>query len=106
MCKVKDGLLKDLELFTRYFGCLQKYIIATDEETVNVGDTVTLVNSNCEFDFDNVTGRFENNPLYYFIVDLELLDLDLSDFDVSKSNTGGCYGYAECRVKKVYEKSY
>ena len=87
-------------------GIGKKYVLTTDEEEVNVGDTVTLVNSNCEFEFDNVTGNFANNLLYYFIVDLKILESDLSDYEVSKSNNGGKYAFAEAEVLKVHLKDY
>ena len=40
------------------FGPCKKYHVWTDNEELNVGDEITLVNSNCEFYFDNVTGSF------------------------------------------------
>jgi len=44
--------------------------------------------------------------MYAFIVDLELLNVDLSNYEPSKSNNGGCYAFAECRVKKILERGY
>ena len=83
-----------------------KFVIATDEEEVVQGMTVELVNRNCEFEFDNVAGAFEMDLLYYFVVDLKLLNVDYSNYEVDKSNNGGKYAFAECEVLKVYEKSY
>ena len=87
MGRVKEQLL-DLEMAGEIFGDLTGYILSTDEDELNVGDKVTLVNSNCEFEFDNVRGCFENNLYYYFIVDLELLEADYSNYKRSKSNNG------------------
>ena len=88
------------------FGNLNHYCLSTDAETLNVGEEVTIVNSNCEFEFDNVRGIFTNNLYFNFIVDLELIETDYSEFIPDKSNNGGCYAYATCKVVKVYEKSY
>lgn len=105
MGRVKEQLL-DMELINEVFGSMHKYIISTDKDDLNVGDYVCLVNSNCEFEFDNVAGCFEDNLLHYFICDLEPRDLDLSNYDRSKSNNGGAYAYLTCKVKKVYNKTY
>lgn len=88
------------------FGILTKRMITTDAENLEPGDEITLLNSNCEFEFDNVFGIFEKNLLYYYIADLEIVDTDLSEYRVEKSNNGGAYAYATCKVVKVYEKSY
>lgn len=93
-------------VYVEYFGELDGYILSTDAEDVKEGDIVTLVNSNCEFEFDNYYGCFEKNILYYYIVDLELVETDLTNFIVEKSNNGGNYGFAKCKVLKVYEKNY
>lgn len=88
------------------FGKLTGRWICTDAESVNAGDEVTLVNSNCEFEFDNVFGVFQTDLLHYFLVDLELVKTDYTNYKRSKSNNGGCYAYATCKVVKVYDKSY
>ena len=96
----------ELRMATDIFGDLHKYIISTDAEEIGVGDEVTVVNSNCEFEFDNYFGVFSNNLYYRYIVDLEIVSVDYSEFVPDKSNNGGCYAYATCNVVKVYEKSY
>lgn len=83
-----------------------KFIISSDVDHLNIGDEITLVNANCEFEFDNIKCCFENNLLYYYIVDLELLEADYSEYRIDKSNNGGCYAFATCKVTKVYEKTY
>lgn len=108
--KIKNKLAElentDLSIFGRVHGNrIYGYHVWTDEE-VKEGDTVTIVNSNCEFEYDNAVGRFENNLLYCFICDLEIIDVDLTDYIPDKSNNGGAYAFADCKVLKVYEKSY
>ena len=88
------------------FGNLKGYHITTDAETVRVGDTVTLVNNNCEFEFDNIFGVFNTDLYFVYIADLELVGVDYSEFVPDKSNNDGCYAYATAKVVKVYEKSY
>lgn len=96
----------ELRMATDIFGNLHKTIISTDAEAVRVGDEITLVNSNCEFEFDNVFGVFSNDLYFKYIVDLEIVNVDYSEFVPDKSNNGGCYAYATAKVTKVYEKSY
>ena len=106
MARMKDRLM-DIEQAIEVFGDFQhKFIISTDEENVNVNDTVTLVNNNCEFSFDNIRAVFENNLFYYYIVDLEFISADYSNYDPSKSNNAGCYAFGEFKVLKVYERTY
>ena len=92
--------------FNDVFGETTKYILSTDAESIRKGDEVTLVNSNCEFEFDNYFGVFNNNLYFKYIVDLEVINTDYSEFVPEKSNNGGAYAYATCKVVKVYEKSY
>ena len=106
MGKLKEQIM-DLEVAGEIFGDFNdKFIIASDVENLKEGEIVTLVNSNCEFEFDNVMGVFNDNLYYYYIVDLELLEMNLDNYKRSKSNNGGCYGFATCRVLKVHEKTY
>ena len=103
---MKKFTKQELRMVEDVFGNLQDYNLATDEEIVKTGDFVTLVNNNCEFEFDNIRGVFEDNLLYIFNVKLELLDVDYSEFEPDKSNNGGKYAFATCRVVEVYERSY
>lgn len=72
-------------------------------EYIKVGEEVTIVNENCEFDFDSATGTFEQTK-YKHIVDLEIITADFSSYDNSKSNNGGSYAFADCRILKIHEK--
>ena len=92
---------------TELFGDLKQYEVWSDTEDLKPEDTVMLVNSNCEFIYDNITGTFENHDLMYcYICELEIINTDLSGYEPSKSNNGGAYAFAECRVVKVLEKTY
>lgn len=104
MGKVKQHSM-DKEIFQSIFGKTKKYQAWTDE-TITEGDVITLVNNDCEFSFDNLLGVFQTNLLYCFIVDLEILEIDLEDYDEKKCRNGGRYGYARCRVEKVHKILY
>ena len=90
------------------FGEMQDYHVWTDTDPneVNVGDLVTLVNQNCEFSFDNIKGSFEEDLLYCLVCDLELLEYDLTEYEVGKSNNGGAYAYAGAKILKIKEIAY
>ena len=98
---VKDNLNVE-----EIFGNLKEKLVWTDYPDLEENDTVTITNSNCEFEFDAVKGSFENNLMYAFIVDLDVVNVDLSEYDPTKSTNGGCYAFAECRVKKIIERGY
>ena len=92
---------------TELFGDLKEYHVWSDTPELNPEDHVTIVNSNCEFTYDNITGTFENHDLMYcYICELEIIETDLSQYEVSKSNNGGAYAFAECKVTRVLEKTY
>ena len=57
------------------FGKLTKRWITTDVENINPGDEITLVNQNCEFEFDNVFGVFAKDLIYYYLVDLVIKNI-------------------------------
>lgn len=90
------------------FGDMNDYQLWTDVEPgdVKVGDEVTLVNSNCEFTFDNVKGVFENNLLYCIVCDLDFKESDLTEYQVEKSNNGGQYAFATATITKIKEINY
>ncbi|WP_458454405.1 hypothetical protein [Methanobrevibacter sp.] len=93
----------DLRMAQDVFGDLNRYCLQTNANEVNVGDTVTLINSNCEFEFDNITGCFSNDCDVEVICELELVDVDYSDFVPDKSNNGGCYAFADATIKKILD---
>ena len=92
------------------FGNLQEYPVWSDEGNLQEGDHVTVVNTLCEFEFDNITGTFHSHGghdlMYCYVCDLELIETDLSGYVPSKSRNGGGYAFAECRVKRIIEKTY
>ena len=97
---------QELRMAEDIFGNFRDMNITTDEEFIKKGDFITLTNSNCEFEFDNVRAVFENDLLYVFNVRLKLLDVDYSNFEPDKSNNGGKYAFATCEVEAVYDRSY
>lgn len=106
MGKLKNRLLDEEEAVELFGDFRKRFVIATDEDSLNVGDVITLVNSNCQFEYDSIRGCFGQNLLYYFVVDLALIDVDSSDYVKEKSNDGGCYAYGKFRVLKVHMKTY
>ena len=89
------------------FGNLKEYHVWSDESDLKPDQTVYLVNKNCEFPYDNITGTFTQNDLMYcYICELEIIETDLTEYLPEKSNNGGSYAFAECRVNKIIEKSY
>lgn len=90
------------------FGDMTDYILATDvdPQSVTVGQECYIVNNNCEFEYDNITGNFQKDLMYYIICDLEFVESDLSEYEPSKSNNGGAYAFATCRIKKIKDINY
>lgn len=99
----------DLRMAHDIFGNFDEFPAWTDE-TIKAGDFICLVNSNCEFEFDNRTGSFTgknfNSLMRCFVCKLELTDVDYSKFVPEKSNNGGCYAFATAKVLKVIEETY
>lgn len=101
MSKVKEAFNPET-----IFGDLSRKLIWTDDPLLEPNQTVKIPNSNCEFEYDAVNMKFNKNLMYAFICDLELLKVDLSEYVPEKSNNGGAYAFAECRVKKIIERGY
>ena len=99
--KIKENL--DVE---NIFGDISQKLIWTDNPMLNVGDEITITNSNCEFEFDVSKNEFSRNLMYAYIVDLDIIDIDIKDYVPEKSNNGGCYAFATCKIKKILEKGY
>lgn len=88
------------------FGDLKERVIWSNNPLLSVGDIVLITNSNCEFDYDSIDWAFVENPIYTFVVNLELIDTDFSNYEVEKSNNGGKYAFASCRVLEIIEGGY
>lgn len=88
------------------FGDLTRKTIWSNNPLLNVGDVVTITNSNCELEYDCIEREFRKGLIYGFICELDLLNVDLSEYLPGESNSGGRYAYAECRVKKIIERGY
>ena len=95
----------ELRMAGDVFGNLEHYHCWTDDK-ITVSDEVTLVNSNCEFEYDNKLAKFEPNLMKCYICKLELLETDYTDFVPDKSNNGDAYAFATCKVVKVLEETY
>ena len=89
----------------KVFGSLKKYHVWSDHELTE-GDTIKIVNKDCEEEFDCVTGEFCENILYCYISDISILDTDYSSYNHEKSKNGGEYAFATATVLKIYEKTY
>ena len=98
--------VKEATNLENIFGDLSRKTIWTDDPILMTDEIITITNSNCEFEFDAVKGAFVNDLMYAYIVELELLETDLSTYVPEKSNNGGYYAFAECKVKKIIEKGY
>lgn len=80
---------------------MEKYGILASEK-LERGDKIYLINSNCEFTYDSTTGGFCNlSDVEEYIVEVEILEEDLSEYRPEKSNNGGCYAYATATVVEV-----
>ena len=88
------------------FGDLNRKTIWTDDPMLEPGQHIKITNSNCEFEYDSIQMKFNKNLMYAFIVDLELLSVDLTGYVPDKSCNGGAYAFAECKVKKIIERGY
>lgn len=99
--KVKE--IMDLE---HIFGDLGSRVIWSNNPLLQVNDEITIVNSNCEFEYDSILRQFDKGLIYGFVVELELIEVDLSEYEPTKSNNGGGYAFAHCKVVKILEEGY
>ena len=99
--KVKESL--DLESI---FGDLSRKVIWSNDSLLSEGDFVVIPNSNCEFEYDSIEQKFVESTIYAFVVDLEIIDVDLTNYIPEKSSNGGKYGFASCKVRKIIEEGY
>lgn len=73
---------------------------------LKVGDKVYWTTS--DFEYNGVTGCFENNLENYAIVEIDKDSViaDESEFIVEKCNNGGCYGFYSGIVTEIHELHY
>ena len=84
------------------FGDLNNFIIKTNfPDEIRKGANIVIVNPSIDDDFDVVEGVFQDT-LYAFIVDVEILDVNLSEY--KPDNTG--VAYADVKILKVKERGY
>lgn len=101
MSKVKEAF--NLE---GIFGDLSNFVIRTNlSDAIRVGRKIKITNPNCEWEYDCVAECF-TPTMYAYIVDLDLIDVDLSDYAPNLSNNGGRYAYAIAVIKEIKEKGY
>lgn len=100
------SIVKETFNLENIFGDLSNYIIRTNfNNAIKVGRQVQIVNRDCEWEYDSVECRFVPT-MYAYIVDLDLIDTDLSDYAPSLSKNGGCYAYATAVIKEIKEVGY
>lgn len=89
------------------FGDVDNFIIRTNyPNEIQKGENIIITNSNCEFEWDCITGCFDEDIHYAYIVDLEIVDVDLRDYVPEKSNNGGAYAYADAIIHEIKESGY
>lgn len=89
------------------FGDLNRRLVWSNNSMLMPDDTITILNSNCDLHFDCLNGEFLKEPPFFaFVVELDLLEIDLSGYVPAKSNNGGGYAFAKCKVKKIIEEGY
>lgn len=73
---------------------------------LKVGDRVYWTTS--DFEYNGVTGCFENNLENYAIVEIDKDSViaDESEFIAEKCNDGGCYGFYSGIVTEIHELHY
>lgn len=99
--KVKEVL--NLE---NIFGDLTHRIIWSTNPFLKKFDKVRITNTNCELTYDSIEQRFDEDAHFAYIVELDLLEVDLSEYEPAKSNNGGCYAFADCTVIDIIEEGY
>ena len=88
------------------FGDISNFVIRTNfKKDIKVGSVISIVNPNCEWEYDCVLSSFEPT-MYAYIVDLDIIETDLSDYAPKLSNNGGCYAYAKAVINEIKEESY
>ena len=78
-------------------------IWADEDDTFKEGDTITTTTS--EFEFNVLSGNFERNLKWLGEVEATWIDDDYSQYDPSKCNNGGCYGYDYYVITKVLRRA-
>lgn len=85
---------------------LEHYIISTDEDTVKVGDSVTLLKTDLDVEFDNIRAEFEPNLFYYYEVDLEFEYDDELEFSDGETGCPLTFKTLIYKITKIYRKTY
>lgn len=73
-----------------------------EEDVFEVGDVVETTTS--EFEFNNLTGRFENNLTWLGEVKAKKIGDDYSNFDIRKCCNGGSYGFDYFEIVEIIDK--
>lgn len=77
-----------------------RYVVYSEKiDTIKPGDIIYLTTS--EFMYDCVYAVFMNGIRRSALVEVEILMEDLSEYVPEKCRTGGCYGFASAKVKRV-----
>lgn len=73
------------------------------EDEFEVGDIIGTTTS--EFEYNNITERFENNLKWLGEVKAVWIDGDYNEYDPSRCNNGGCYGYDYYVITEVLRRA-
>ena len=88
------------------FGDLSNFIIRTNfKDKIKVGETVKVVNPSCEFEYDSISQVFVPTT-YTYVVDVDLVETDLSNYNPHKCKKDGAYAYATVIIKEIKEEGY
>ena len=88
------------------FGDLSNFIVKTNfKDKIKVGETITIVNPSCEFEYDSISQEFVPTT-YAYVVDVDLVETDLSDYNPLKCKKDGAYAYATVVIKEIKEEGY
>ena len=101
------GKVKEYYSHENIFGDLDNYVIRTNyPEEIVEGKRISIVNPNCEFEFDSITHVFDKNIYYAFIVELKLLNVNVNGYVPDKSDNGGHYAFADAEIIEIKERGY
>ena len=95
------SVVKETFNLENIFGDLSNFIIRTNfKDRIKVGRTIKIVNPTCEWEYDCISGSFAST-MYAYIVDLDLIDSDLSLIHLEKRFLIFLYSYLSSIHTKI-----